>query len=305
VNPTGGLVVLDKGPGVTSFQALLPLKRWFGRRTKVGHAGTLDPFATGVLVVLVGDATRLCDLAMSLPKTYEATVRFGVATDTLDPDGQVVLEVDVSPTPPATLPAAVTRFRGEIEQRPPAWSALKVGGERAYARARRGEEVELAPRRVVVHEIAIEETRWPEVRLRIRCGAGTYVRAIARDLGDALGLPASLAALRRTAIGPYRAEEGLRIGEEHELTPEEIAPALRSSLELTRAAGLMEVALDDGQAVEFWNGRPSVADDAVTAGKTVAVLHASGTLLGTGEIDLEGRVRPVRVFSSARDALRR
>jgi len=292
VSARHGVLVLDKPEGWSSARALDPVKRWAGRRTKVGHAGTLDPFATGVLLALVGGATRLSALAMALPKRYAATVRFGVETDTLDPEGTVVAEADPGTEAPEALAATVASFRGEIDQVPPAHSALKVDGRRAYALARAGRPPELPPRRVVVHAIAIASQAWPLVELDVTCGAGTYVRALARDLGRRLGLPASLAALRRTAIGPYRADDGA--------TPDESAAyRLRPAADLATAAGLASVDLTADAARRFVTGGGVTPDPPVPAGR-VAVLHA-GRLIGLGDVGPDGVLAPKVVLAAARD----
>jgi len=267
-----GLRIIDKGPGISSAKALNALKAELPRKTKVGHAGTLDPFATGVLIALVGDATRLSSLAMALPKEYVARVRFGWQTDTLDPDGEVVAECD--PGPERDLPLA--RFVGEIEQMPPAYSALKVGGQRAYALARRGEAPVLEPRLVSVYELAAE-VDWPHATLRIRCGAGTYIRAIARDLGEAVGLPASLVSLRRTSIGPFSPDEQWH-------SPES----------LVEASGLPTVALSADEALRFVTGQAVVSDQ---KGRVAALLD--GRVLGLGDVTGQ-RLRPASVLSQAR-----
>jgi tRNA pseudouridine55 synthase len=267
-----GLLILDKQAGISSARALDAVKEAYAG--KVGHAGTLDPFATGVLLALIGDATRLSDLAMALPKEYVARVRFGWRTDTLDPDGEVVAECD--PGPERALP--VERFVGTIEQRPPAFSALKLGGRRAYALARRGEAPELPPRAVTIHACEAE-VAWPEATLRVRCGAGTYIRALARDLGDAIGLPASLVALRRTAIGPFRAEQAGTL-----LPPER----------LVEAAGLPTADLTRDDALRFVTGR-AVGCDA--EGRVAAL--CGGRLLGLGDA-ARGQLRPASVLAQAR-----
>ena len=279
-----GVLILDKPEGVTSAQAIADIKRRFGRKTKVGHAGTLDPFATGVLLVLVGDATRLSNLAMALPKTYAATVRFGWRTDTLDPDGHVVAEAD--PGPERDLTDVVETFVGDIEQMPPAFSALKVDGDRAYKLARKGETPALEPRGVVIHEIGIEKTEWPEIVLRIVCGAGTYIRALARDLGDRIGLPASLTQLRRTAIGPFRAEAA--------------CDELHSPMSIVEAAGLPVVRLTDDHARAFAAGRPVPGTE--QRQEEVAVVTDAG-LVGLGRADDRGVLHPSAVLAAARRRL--
>jgi len=186
-----GVILLDKPAGMTSHDVVAQARRRLGRGVKVGHAGTLDPFATGLLLVLVGRATRVQRFLMALPKTYEAVARFGATSSTGDPDGAIA-ETGVVPHGELTLPTGVLR------QRPPAYSAVRVGGVRAYKRARAGEEVELPEREVTVY--AFEELARAGDRrtFAIRCSAGTYVRSLIADLGDAY-----CEALRRIAIGPF------------------------------------------------------------------------------------------------------
>ena len=190
-----GVILYDKPADVSSHAVVARVRRALPRRTKVGHAGTLDPMATGLLLVLVGRATRAQRFLMGLDKSYVAVARFGAVSSTGDRDGEIV-ETGVVPDGDLALPTGVVR------QRPPAYSALRVDGERAYARARRGERVELPEREVVVHEF---EERWRDGDRRcfaIRCSAGTYVRSLIADLGDAY-----CEELRRTAIGPFSAAD--------------------------------------------------------------------------------------------------
>lgn len=185
------MILADKPAGVTSHDVVAAARRRLGRGVKVGHAGTLDPFATGLLLVLVGRATRTQRYFMALPKTYEAEARFGARSSTGDPEGEIT-ETGRVPSGDLELPT------GSIRQRPPAYSAVKLGGERAYRRARRGEEVETPEREVVVHEFTEVARAGDRRRFRIRCGSGTYVRSLVAGLGDAY-----CTALRRTAIGPF------------------------------------------------------------------------------------------------------
>jgi len=188
-----GVILVDKPPGVTSHDVVAAVRRRGGGRT--GHAGTLDPFATGLLLVLLGRATRIQRFLMALPKTYRAVARFGVTSSTGDPDGELTV---TGRTPPDQLALP----RGPIVQRPPAHSAVRVAGERAYRRARRGESFELPEREVTIHRF---EQLWREgdrAAFEIECSAGTYVRSLIADLGDAY-----CAELRRTAIGPFRVED--------------------------------------------------------------------------------------------------
>ncbi|HET6173188.1 MAG TPA: tRNA pseudouridine(55) synthase TruB [Gaiellales bacterium] len=197
------VLLVDKPAGPTSFGCVARVRGALGgKRVKVGHAGTLDPFATGLLALLVGRATRLAPFLVGLDKHYRAVVQFGVRSDTGDPEG--VLDPGDGPLPdPAALAAACAGLVGAIEQVPPATSAIKVGGQRAYALARAGKAVEMAPREVLIHALDVVSYDAPSGRaeIDIRCSKGTYVRALARDLGEALGPGAYCAELRRLAIG--------------------------------------------------------------------------------------------------------
>ncbi len=190
----GAVLLVDKPAGITSHDAVARAKRRFG--TKVGHAGTLDPFATGLLIVLLGrPATREQRRFMGLPKTYRVRARFGAVSTTGDRDGEIT-ETGRVPDAPPSIPT------GELTQLPPAYSAVKVGGERAYKRARRGEEFELPPRLITVHRAELLSSEGNEAEYEIECSSGTYVRSLIADLGDAYCIE-----LRRTAIGPFGAEE--------------------------------------------------------------------------------------------------
>jgi tRNA pseudouridine55 synthase len=206
---SAGIAVVDKPAGLTSHDVVARIRRLAGTR-KVGHAGTLDPMATGVLVVGIGQATRLLGHLMLTEKAYDATIRLGVSTTTDDAEGEVVSTAsaaDVAGLDEAHIRAAIPAFVGDIEQVPSSVSAIKVGGRRAYQRVRDGERVELKARSVRVHEIVVHEVRGADVDVSVRCGSGTYVRAIARDLGAALGVGGHLTALRRTAVGPFTLAE--------------------------------------------------------------------------------------------------
>lgn len=195
-----GLLLVDKPAGITSHDVVDRVRRAYGERS-VGHLGTLDPFATGLLIVLVGRATRLATFLDIEPKAYEAVISFGAETDTDDATG----EVTRSAPPPAEpdVRAAIVTLTGEIEQVPPAYSAKKVAGKRAYAAARSGEALELAPASVVVHGWEIGAFTGDALTATITCGGGTYIRALARDLGRFSGSAAHLASLRRTRIGKF------------------------------------------------------------------------------------------------------
>ena len=224
---------------------------------RVGHAGTLDPFATGVLLVMVGDATRLMPLVSRLKKHYLADTRLGVQTETLDPEGAVVQRQDPGPYNPSALNEALFEFRGEVDQIPPRYSALKVGGKRAYRLARAGQDVELESRKVWIHHLGIAQVRWPSVHLHVACGPGTYIRSLARDLGLAMGLPAMLEGLRRVRIGPFDVSRALCL--EEGLEYDEVEKALRDALipseELAFASGVPTLTLDLVEARRFVMGQ--------------------------------------------------
>jgi tRNA pseudouridine55 synthase len=206
-----GIINLDKPPGLTSAGAVSRVKRLLHGQFKVGHAGSLDPFATGVLLVLVGAATRSCEELMNLPKSYDATVLLGATTPTDDIDSPATAWPGAVPATLEAIHAALARCVGEIAQRPPAYSALKVGGRRAYALARAGREFELPPRLVRIDGIELRRYDWPTLDLHVRCGRGTYIRALARDLGSGLNVGGHLTALRRTSVGPFTADASVTL----------------------------------------------------------------------------------------------
>lgn len=209
-----GIIPLDKPAGMSSARAVDVVKSFLPRGTKIGHAGTLDPFATGALVLLVGKATRLCEQLMDKPKQYLARAKFGATTPTDDvdsePKGHEVREIPTL----GQVDRAMEPFTGEIQQVPPQYSALKVKGKPAYERAREGETVPLVARTVRVHQIERIGYAWPYLSFKIDCGRGTYIRSLARDLGEALGVGGHLIGLRRIFVGPFGSRYPL-VGFEH------------------------------------------------------------------------------------------
>ena len=206
------ILFIDKPSGMTSFDVIRQLRRKLGRR-KMGHAGTLDPLATGLLIVALDKATKEISRYMGMPKEYEVLIEFGKVSTTYDAGGEVQAHGDSKALGAVTRPIfekALTPFVGDIEQMPPQFSAIRVKGERAYDLARKGIKVELASRKVHIDAIEILSWNWPEVRLRIQCGKGTYMRSLAHDLGQALGCGGYVKELRRTAIGEYRVEQAMR-----------------------------------------------------------------------------------------------
>jgi tRNA pseudouridine55 synthase len=204
-----GILVIDKPVGMTSMRAVERVRRSLGG-AKAGHAGTLDPLASGVLLVAVGRATKDIPRLMGMEKRYETRVDLSATTATLDAEGERI--PGPQPAPPPTremIEAALPRFRGTFDQAPPAYSAVKIQGRRAYDLARSGQDVAPQPRPVTVHELEIVAWAWPVLTLRIRCAKGFYVRSLARDLAEALGLAGHCLAIRRTAVGPYAADDAM------------------------------------------------------------------------------------------------
>ena len=227
-----GVLLVDKPSGVTSHDVVDVVRRRLGTR-KVGHAGTLDPMATGLLVIGVGRATRLLRFFGDLPKTYEGTARLGVETDTLDAEGAVVrtAPVDVSQADVERTCAALV---GESLQRPPAYSAVKVGGRTLHSAARRGEQLEAGPRQIRVDVFEVRAFDPPNVGFRVRCSGGTYVRVLLADVGRTLGCGAHLTRLRRTAIGPYAVDDAVALDAVEAPRPLEDAVAHLPRIELDR-----------------------------------------------------------------------
>lgn len=295
--PLEGLLVLDKPAGITSRDAVNRIVRLVGRKTRVGHAGTLDPLATGVLVVAIGAATRLIEYVQRMPKTYRAVVRLGARSETDDADGTVEPVPDVSIPGAEQIGEALAAQTGTILQQPPRYSALKLEGQRAYDLARRGEEVELRPREVHVARIEILAYAWPLLELEIDCGSGTYIRSIARDLGEALGCGGLIEALRRTRIGPFTVAEAV---DPIALDREGLGRALRPPIE---AVGeLPQVGLDAGQVTRIVQGQSLSAPPLLGVpgtGGEVALLGPDGALVAIATADgaEDGRVRPTRVLA--------
>jgi tRNA pseudouridine55 synthase len=224
-----GVIVIDKPPGMTSMAAVAAVRRRAGG-VRTGHAGTLDPLATGVLIVALGPATRALPRFTAAAKRYRTEVDLGAFTETDDLEG-LRTEVPVAAPPSeAAVRAALAGLTGTIMQRPPARSAVKIGGVRAYARSRRGEHVEPAARPVDVHAIELARYEWPVAELVVECGKGTYIRSLARDLGAALGTGGHCRSLRRLSIGPFGADEARRLADLPEALGEEDLMSLERAL---------------------------------------------------------------------------
>ena len=236
---------------------------------RVGHLGTLDPFAKGLLVLVVGRMTRLASFAAEWPKTYEGVIRLGVTTDTDDLTGAVVATAPWTGITPAQLAEVIGSFRGAYQQRPPAYSAVKIAGERAYRRARRGEAVAPEPRPVEIRELEVVEAAVPDLRFRATVSAGTYVRSLARDIGVKLGCGAHLTALRRTAVGPLLLADAV--------APEAVTPAaLQDGAVLV--AHLPRRELDKKERDAVVHGRPIPGDLRADSGYRVALFEGAELL---------------------------
>jgi tRNA pseudouridine55 synthase len=289
--PTSGLLVLDKPTGLTSRQVVDRVAR-IVRPAKAGHAGTLDPLATGVLVVCVGQATRLIEYVQRMPKSYRATLLFGRSSPTDDIEGSITLEDDPRIPTDEQIAAATAQFIGTIQQRPPDYSAVHVAGRRAYDLARRGVALDLAPRPVDVYSICIVSYAYPELVFDVQCGSGTYVRSIIRDLAVALGTTAVMSALVRTAIGEFHVADALPLDA---LTPdtldERLLPA-RSAL--TQVA---EIAISEEEQLRLVRGqmihRPVTSSD-----REWAAINGAGELVALLARREDGSLGPTRVFAS-------
>ena len=288
-NDVDGWVILDKPVGMTSTHAVSRLKRLFNAK-KAGHAGTLDPLASGLLPVAFGEATKTVPFVQDGMKAYRFTVRWGVETDTDDADGKPVETSDLRPAPDAIM-ELLPAFTGTILQTPPAYSALKIAGERAYDLARDGEVVTLAPRTVTIHSLVFVEDGGDYGIFEASCGKGTYVRALARDLGRLLGCYGHIETLRRTRVGPY-GEADLRtldtVGEDPG------AALLRIETALSE---LPSVIVDHSNAARLRRGQSLIlrGRDAPVSGPIYATCE--GSVVATGLVE-HGEMLPRRVFAS-------
>ena len=286
-----GVLPVEKGPGVTSFQVVAHLRRVL-RAPRVGHGGTLDPAATGLLPILIGEATKLTRYLVDLDKEYVATVRLGVTTESQDLSGAVLETRPVPPLDAAAIEAAFAPLVGVIQQVPPMFSALRRGGKRLYELARQGVEVDREPREVTVHSIRLVSLNLPDFVIHVRCGKGTYVRTLAADVGAALGCGAALAGLVRTRVGPYALESAVTWDEVRQArTGETLWPRLLPPD--SALAGLPPVRLDSDGARAFAHGQAVAA-----GGRVLGWLRVYGpddALLGVGQ-GLGDRVKPERLL---------
>lgn len=283
-----GLVLLCKPVGITSFQALAPVKRALASG-KVGHAGTLDRFASGLLVVLAGSCSRLASYVVAGEKLYSGVISFGAETDTLDPEGKVIAEAP--PPSRIDLENALARFRGPIMQRPPEYSAVHVGGKRAYEIALKGETPELKERPVRIYSLELISYEEGAASIEVRCSSGTYIRSLARDIAIACGSRAHLSALERISIGPFCVEDAVG--------PDAFDPGkdLRTfSQDNAAALGLRPLVLEDSSLVARFANGGRIENDAFKGkereGESLrsdqAVFDTQGVLLGIIRLEAEG-----------------
>ena len=297
-----GFLAIDKPVGWSSHDVVDAARRWLGTR-RVGHLGTLDPLATGVLPLAIRDATKLIPFVDQHEKVYVGTIRLGATTDTLDGEGKVTSSHEGPLPDEASVRAALASFEGEIQQIPPMYSSVKKDGVPLYRLARKGEEVEREPRKVLIHRIAMTRFEAPDVGVEVACSPGTYVRVLAADLGEQLGCGAHLAGLRRTRNGPFAIEECL--------TPEQcdlLAAAGELEARILPPAKILplpQIALSGIQARRVANGGALSAADArgpyehgpqQIVGAKFAALTPAGELLAVMELRPDRRFHPLRVF---------
>jgi tRNA pseudouridine55 synthase len=290
-----GILVVDKPAGWTSHDVVARVRRLLGER-HIGHAGTLDPAATGVLPLAVGDATKVVEYLSDASKTYLAEITLGVETDSYDIDGRVVRVSPIDGVTGDDVEGGLAQLKGEIDQVPPMHSALKVGGQRLYELARRGEEIEREARRIVISELSLVDWQPPVATVLIDCSKGTYVRSIARDVGQLLSVGAFLSNLIRLRTGPFRLEDAWTLTElaDLDLEAEWLTVAIHPDAVMEGRPALI---LDDISSGNWQNGGllPGVAEDT----GPVRVYDAAGDWLGVGRYDVERGVwRPVKVVRS-------
>lgn len=279
-----GVLVVDKPKGITSFDVVREVRRALGEK-KVGHTGTLDPMATGVLPVCVGDATKISQFILESTKAYDATVKLGAVTDTLDAEGKVL---ETRPVPAITrelLEGALSKFRGTFAQVPPMYSAIKVGGKRLYELARAGEEIERKPREVTVYDLQLRDFSADEVKLSVRSSKGFFVRSLAADLGEALGCGAHLCALRRTQSGPFTLAQAIPLSE---VTKTSTLVSLNDSLK-----DLPELRVTELEAQRVRHG--GVVEVAPSLTGVFRIIEPSGALLAMADA-VRGRLVYRRVL---------
>jgi tRNA pseudouridine55 synthase len=293
-DPGSGILLLDKPVGLTSNAALGRAKRVLGIR-KAGHAGTLDPMASGLLVLCFGEATKVSGFLLDAAKAYSAEATLGIVTDSEDAEGQVIAEHPVPELDRDRIGQVLKRFRGDIEQIPPMYSALKQGGKRLYTLARKGETVERPPRPVTIHRLELTGLDLPRLTLEVDCSKGTYIRSLVRDIGAALGCGAHLSALRRTLSAPFKLTDAIALGDLESLNPQEARTLLLPPDQaLTH---LPEIHLDPIQSTRIRHGQRLAGLDSSASG--LVRVYDNQTFIGIGESDGQGHLKPRRLMAGS------
>jgi tRNA pseudouridine55 synthase len=296
-----GILLLDKPSGITSNAALQQVKRLYFAR-KAGHTGSLDPLASGVLPICMGEATKVSAFLLDADKRYEVRCRLGVRTSTADAEGEVLETRAVGSYSPEATEAVLAQFRGSIEQIPPMYSALKHQGKRLYKLARAGVEVERAPRRVDIYALSLRACGEDWIDIQVHCSKGTYVRTLVEDIGDRLGCGAHVAALRRTGVGPYGQQNLVTLETLEKLKSTDMAAMDRLLLPIESALTQWpDVQLSSDAAFYLQQGQPVLVPHAPTSG-WVRLYERGHTFLGMGEILDDGRVAPRRLMRGIRAA---
>jgi tRNA pseudouridine55 synthase len=290
-----GLLVIDKPKGITSRAVVNRIQRLLPARTPIGHTGTLDPLATGVLVLCIGTATRLAEYVQRMRKTYVAELLLGATSNTDDADGIITPSEPVSRPSREAIERCLARFIGQIDQTPPAFSAAKIEGQRSYRLARRGADVALLPRRVEIYAIDVLRYEYPHLELRVECGKGTYIRSLARDIGHDLRAGALVKALRRTQVGVFSTENAITIDDK-------LADVMTHLLPVSAAVGeLRKICLDEDASARLCHGQtisaPGLGRELHSGDEEVAVLNGSSRLIAIARYERAADVLvPVKVI---------
>jgi tRNA pseudouridine55 synthase len=289
-----GFLILDKFTGMTSRTAVDRASKWFPRKTKLGHTGTLDPLATGVLVLGIGQGTRLTELIHEAHKSYDATIQLGASSDTDDADGEITITPDARIPDESEIVLTIQRFVGLIQQTPPNFSAVRHGGRRAYDLARKGQALELTAKTIRVDAIRMVRYYYPELQLQIDCGKGTYIRSIARDLGQMLGCGGYIQALRRTRIGSFGLDRSVTLESDPMIARSKMIPLIEAVPDFPK------LELPKVQREKLGLGGFLKIEQIFETGTEIAITTESGDLHSLAEIDEKGLLRPNKVFIESR-----
>ena len=292
-NELNGILIIDKEEGPTSHDIVAQIRRLIkgisNSKIKVGHTGTLDPFATGVLLIAIGTATRLIEYSHDLPKTYLATINLGSVSDTDDKTGQITpMDKNLKPAP-EEVNKAVSSFVGTINQMPPAYAAIKVAGKKLYEYARENKAVKVQPRKITIHNINIINYNYPEIELEITCSTGTYIRSLARDIGEKLKTGAYVSKLKRTAIGKFDISNSIKL---NNLSPENLKNSLLTPDNLIE--NIPQITINNANVAQLKNGLSVQGSEIKTLDTVknnkesiVSIYNQDGLLIGIGRLDQE------------------